>query len=158
MKYTACMMERRAGRKEKAAVKRLGSGGSLLEVVGGRIRAARQASSMTLRDLAKASSVSERFLVSLEAGKTNVSILRLEEIATALGTSLVELVGGESTVNRMPSKGPIIALLGLRGAGKTTLGGLAASRLGMSFVEVDGDEFVGDLRDAGGCIFSTAGT
>lgn len=109
----------------------------LLRRVGERTRAARLSAGMTLRDLAKASSVSERFLVDLESGKTNVSILRLNEVAIALGTTLVGLVGDETRAHRLSSKGPIVALLGLRGAGKTTLGGLAATRLGMSFVEID---------------------
>lgn len=110
---------------------------ALLRRVGERIRTARQTASMTLRDLAKASSVSERFLVTLESGKTNVSILRLNDVATALGTTIVTLLGGDASANRMTSKGPIVALLGLRGAGKTTLGGLAATRLEMPFIEVD---------------------
>lgn len=109
----------------------------LLRRVGERIRVARLSAALTLRDLAKASSVSERFLVSLESGKTNVSIVRLNEVAMALGTTLVALLGGETGTDRLSSKGPIVALLGLRGAGKTTLGGLAAARLGISFVEID---------------------
>jgi XRE family aerobic/anaerobic benzoate catabolism transcriptional regulator len=128
-----------ASPKGKRAVKAKGETAdeALLRHMGERLRAARQTASMTLRDLAKASEVSERFLVTLEAGKTNVSILRLNDVATALGTTLVTLLGGETNGHRTNSKGPIIALLGLRGAGKTTLGGLAAARLGMPFIEVD---------------------
>ena len=110
---------------------------ALLRRLGERIRAARLGASMTLRDVSKASSLSERFLVSLESGKTNVSVVRLNQVALALGTTLVGLLGGQDEPNRLYTKGPIVALLGLRGAGKTTLGGLAASRLNMPFIEVD---------------------
>jgi len=110
---------------------------ALLRRLGERIRAARLGASMTLRDVSKASSLSERFLVSLESGKTNVSVVRLNQVALALGTTLVGLLGGQDEPDRLYTKGPIVALLGLRGAGKTTLGGLAASRLNMPFIEVD---------------------
>jgi len=135
MQYSALMVP---AKKVRAAEKKAETDDVLLlRGVGERIRAARLAASMTLRDLAKTSSVSERFLVALESGKTNVSILRLNEVAVALGTTWVALGGSEMRANRLSSKGPIVALLGLRGAGKTTLGGLAATRLGMSFVEID---------------------
>ncbi|UQA58036.1 shikimate kinase [Polyangium aurulentum] len=112
---------------------------SLLVSLGERVRARRRALGLTLRDLGQASDLSERFLVLLEGGRANVSILRLDAIARALGTTVAALLTDPpSDQPPLPaSRGPLVALLGLRGAGKTTLGSLAAARLSVPFIELD---------------------
>lgn len=108
---------------------------ALLHRLGARVRARRQALALTLRELALAAGVSERFLVSVEKGRGNISVVRLDDIAHALGTTVAALLGGEE-----PEivAGRQIALLGLRGAGKSTIGARAAARLGLPFRELDG--------------------
>jgi XRE family aerobic/anaerobic benzoate catabolism transcriptional regulator len=111
----------------------------LLEQLGARVRARRLDLSLTLRELADRSEVSERFLVSLEGGRANVSVARLADIARALGTSASELLSEEAA--GAPTEGPkrpLVALLGLRGAGKTSIGEQAGMRLGVPFIELDG--------------------
>jgi len=104
----------------------------VLERVGERVRTARGARQWTLRELAERSGVSVRFLVQLESGQGNISVKRLAELASALQVSVVDLIDDRLT------EGPrVIALLGLRGAGKTTIGKQLARRLHARFVELD---------------------
>lgn len=95
---------------------------------------------MTLRALSERSGLSERFLVSLEGGGANVSVARLYDIAGALDLDVTALLGGGEGVHTAPAGGDVglVSLLGLRGAGKTTIGSLAATKLGVPFVELDG--------------------
>jgi len=71
-----------------------------------------------------------RHLANLEYGTGNPSILVLAQIAGALSCSLADLVGDLRTGRTR------IALIGLRGAGKSTLGAKLARDLGYPFVEL----------------------
>ncbi|HJR60169.1 MAG TPA: shikimate kinase [Vicinamibacterales bacterium] len=103
----------------------------ILAALGRRARAQRLSRGWTLREIAERSGVSPRFLVQLEAGQGNISVRRLAELAVALETSPGALLAAEG-----PSP-PAIALLGLRGAGKTTIGKRLAKRRRVPFVELD---------------------
>src|SRR5437763_293926 len=111
---------------------------------------------LLFRALALAADISERYLAQLEAGDGNASVVLLRRVATALGLPLRELVGdNESPVEqrlirrffeRLPAhrledvilqlmrdfgqkeaaRKNRIALVGLRGAGKSTLGAAIA--------------------------------
>jgi XRE family aerobic/anaerobic benzoate catabolism transcriptional regulator len=87
-----------------------------------------------MRTLATRADVSVRFLAQLEAGEGNISVVRLQEIAEALGTNAAELLASASS-GIAPQR--VVALLGLRGAGKSTLGPEIARRLGVAFYELD---------------------
>ena len=98
--------------------------------LGERVRAWRAEHATTRRALASASGVSERFLAQLEAGQGNISVLRLRALARAMRVPLESLV-------RETQKKELIALIGLRGAGKSTLGAKLAESLKAPFVELD---------------------
>ena len=138
-----------------------------LRLVGERVREARARRGMTRKILARDSHVSERHIAQLEAGRGNISILLLRQIAHAMNASVetllreapdrpVELTLLVETLARLkpaelaearrlvgqslgPGKGRRgrIALIGLRGAGKSTLGAMLARDLGRPFIELD---------------------
>jgi XRE family aerobic/anaerobic benzoate catabolism transcriptional regulator len=105
----------------------------LLDALGRRIRQRRLRESLTLRELASRAGLSSRFLMDVEAGRGNISVLRLAAIATALSLDLPDLLATPAA----ETPRPIIALLGLRGAGKTTIGRRLARRLKLPFLELD---------------------
>ncbi|MEO5897686.1 MAG: shikimate kinase [Vicinamibacterales bacterium] len=105
---------------------------TLLVSLGRRTRTLRLARGWTLREVAERSGMSARFLVQLEAGRGNISVRRLAEVATALDTTAAALLTASDDA---PS--PVVALLGLRGAGKTTIGRRLAKRRRVPFVELD---------------------
>jgi XRE family aerobic/anaerobic benzoate catabolism transcriptional regulator len=104
----------------------------ILAALGRRARAQRLAHGWTLREIAERSGVSPRFLVQLEAGEGNISVRRLADVAEALETTPGALLSSGNLV--VP---PVIALLGLRGAGKTTIGRKLAKRRRVPFIELD---------------------
>ena len=100
----------------------------LLRELGERVRHGRTARGWALRELAEHSGLSVRFLGELERGEGNVSVRNLAKVAEAIGTTPDHLL-------RPPRRS--IALVGLRGAGKSTVGGVVAKRLARPFVELD---------------------
>jgi XRE family aerobic/anaerobic benzoate catabolism transcriptional regulator len=108
------------------------SAAALLSTLGQRARDLRQTREMTLRALAERSGLSVRFLMDVESGRANISVRRLAHLAEALQTSPAELVRDADATATRP-----IALLGLRGSGKTTIGKKLAKRLRLPFVELD---------------------
>jgi transcriptional regulator with XRE-family HTH domain len=55
-----------------------------LRVLGGRVREMREICSMSRKELARQSGISERYVAQIEAGKGNVSIVLLLRIAYAV--------------------------------------------------------------------------
>ncbi|MDB5889641.1 MAG: helix-turn-helix protein [Polaromonas sp.] len=143
-----------------------GSGATLADL-GGRVRAWRARRGMTRKALGADSGLSERFLADVESGRGNVSINSLEAVAQALNISILELlqdaprpawvrvqgllgrlddaqldqayglIGSAFGLSDSAGREQRIALIGLRGAGKSTLGLQLAAARGLPFVELD---------------------
>lgn len=139
---------------------------TLVGSVGAKVRETREAVGMSRRVLSSLSGVSVRFLAQLEAGDGNISIARLEMIAQALEVPIERLLSSpvthaapsEEIVARFHAAPPEvqrqildllgvkaaavqrhgrICLIGLRGAGKSTLGEAAATALDLPFLELN---------------------
>jgi XRE family transcriptional regulator, aerobic/anaerobic benzoate catabolism transcriptional regulator len=135
--------------------------------IGGIVRFSRAKRGMTRRQLAEQSGTSERYLAQIEGGHGNPSVIVLKAIAEALDVSIVDLLprtdGRSETLERivdvlrrMPQselpaiadliegraalvtdRARRIALVGLRGAGKSTLGERLAEAMGAPFIELN---------------------
>ena len=106
---------------------------AFLARLGERVRAWREKNAVTRKTLAQTSGVSERYLAQLESGLGNISILLLRQVAQAMAVPVDELVREQAGASRRDR----VALVGLRGAGKSTLGARLANDLGVPFVELD---------------------
>ncbi|NRB03439.1 MAG: helix-turn-helix transcriptional regulator [Rhodobacteraceae bacterium] len=138
---------------------------AIIALVATRVRSARQALGWPRRELSARSGISPRYLAQLEAGEGNISIVLLERVAVALGVPIEQLLTDpdpqQPDVDRIATlyasatpalQGRIrallapdpssatraqrICLIGLRGAGKSTLGRMAAEKLHIPFVEL----------------------
>ncbi len=130
--------------------------------VGEEVRKTRERRGLTRKRLSELSDVSQRYLAQLEAGAGNISIALLHRVAAALEARVEALVGGETapeaarvaSLYRAASpaarervleildpeargRRQRIALIGLRGAGKTTLGRRLGESLNLPFVELN---------------------
>lgn len=105
----------------------------LLAELGRRLRAARDARGLSLGEAAAHASLSPRYLRMAEAGDANLSVLKLAALARTLRVPLRELCDLDLT------SAPVLrlALLGLRGAGKSTVGRDLAQELEVPFQELD---------------------
>jgi XRE family aerobic/anaerobic benzoate catabolism transcriptional regulator len=105
-----------------------------LATLGKRIRKLRDQRGMTRKALAREAAVSERYLGQVESGDGNASILLLRHLSAALNVPLGQLLTLDQEGLDARYR---IALIGLRGAGKTTLGSLLAHELHTPFIELD---------------------
>lgn len=134
--------------------------------VGKLVRSTRKNKSMSRRVLSETSGVSQRYLAQLETGSGNISIALLYQIAAALDVDARDLMsenmdpGGrfvqfaklfrnasdeqqQAALRQLQPRVPVskkadrICLIGLRGAGKSTLGNLLAERRNMVFLELN---------------------
>ncbi len=129
--YTTTM----AIRKSTGTIRRNAAPGGrsdLLRRVGRVVLRTRNHAGLSRRALSERSGVSSRFLAQLEAGTGNISLLRLEQVAMALGVPLLQIFSAPAADDALR-----IALLGLRGAGKSTVGQSLARRLRVPFIELD---------------------
>ena len=99
----------------------------IAEVVKGR----RKELGYTAKVVASRAQLSPRFYAQIEKGEANISITRLEAVSKALDIGLAELITKAQQTRRC------IALLGIRGAGKSSVGPLLAEACGLKFVELD---------------------
>jgi XRE family aerobic/anaerobic benzoate catabolism transcriptional regulator len=104
----------------------------LLHILGQRIRKQRKKRLLTQSDLAQKSGVSLRFVAQLESGKGNVSVQKLADICLVLDISLSNIFKGIGT-----GHAKILSLVGMKGAGKTTLGQMLSEKLNVHFIELD---------------------
>lgn len=139
---------------------------ALMVQVGNRVRNARERKGISRRILSETSGVSQRYLAQLEAGTGNISIGLLQRVAHSLDHKIEWLVGEEDPWNStslrvaelfaaaepeardqvlrilapggdQTERAQRVCLIGLRGAGKSTLGKLAAEQLNVPFLELN---------------------
>ncbi len=139
---------------------------ALIDQVGKRVIAARKAKRLSRRELSELSGVSPSYIVRLESGEGNISIGLLQRIAVALERPIEWLITTDDALTTdiarlivryrradattrsavlslldpdqlREQKAERICLIGLRGAGKSTLGAKLSESMGLPFVELN---------------------
>jgi len=134
--------------------------------LGDRVRGARSRKNISRKVLSDRSGVSLRYLAQLESGSGNISIILLRRVAEALDYKIEWLVGEEDPYSSdtlaalslfsqadqqtrtrvlkiLDPEEPVtkragrVAFIGLRGAGKSTIGRVIADKLDMPFLELN---------------------
>ena len=141
-------------------------GDSFVARVGERVRKARERKGFTRKTLSELSHVSQRYLAQLEAGEGNISIALLHRVASALDHRMEAFVSADDSWDSeaaqvarlyeaasaeqrrrvlqilkpsLPTRARRLCLIGLRGAGKSTLGRALSRSLDLPFVELNRD-------------------
>ncbi len=104
----------------------------LLAELGRRLRLAREGEGLGVSELARQAGLSRRHITEAEAGRANLTILKLARLASCLRTPLRDLCDLGAA-----ARGERLALVGLRGAGKSSVGRALAAELEAPFVELD---------------------
>lgn len=141
---------------------------ALISRVGERVRKARELKGIPRRVLSEKSGVSPRYLAQLEAGEGNISIGLLLRVAIALDYQIEWFIGRDdpwmsetlrmadlyrsatadvraqvlATLSPKPEtdlRAQRVCLIGMRGAGKSTMGAAVGAATGVPFVELNRD-------------------
>jgi len=104
--------------------------------LGRRIRVLREGRGLSRKRLAADAQVSERYLGQVETGNGNISVMLLRRVASALGVAIGDVLAPDERA-RDTARGNRIALIGMRGAGKSTLGAMLARALRIPLIELN---------------------
>jgi XRE family aerobic/anaerobic benzoate catabolism transcriptional regulator len=109
---------------------RLAQNQAQLHRLGAKLKRLRREANLSVTELAKASGLSRRHVTEAEAGRANLTVASLLQLALALGRAPSELL-------ELAPSSARVALVGLRGAGKSSVGRALALALEVPFVELD---------------------
>lgn len=140
---------------------------AFLVELGQRVKTARARRGMSRKAVSESSGVSPRYIAQLESGKGNISVGLLRQICQAIHVPPETLLARDdrlaaeigAVVNKLRTASPLelarvqavlgidadaakgerYVLIGLRGAGKSTLGRLVAAEFGYPFVELNAE-------------------
>ena len=133
---------------------------TLLLSLSKRVIQRRHSLGLSIKDCAKEAGLSARYLIQVEKGQANISLGKLNQLCVALNVRPAELLseGQRGAIDTLLSalnetqldeafellnlhfqsqKPTLISLLGVRGAGKSSIGARLANELGWLMIEVD---------------------